>query len=317
MAEGLPYLKFNAAKWISGAITLESLEVQGLFANIMAYYWFKSGCLTLTEIKRRVKCKDVLFTTLIDNGLIKVTDDKISISFLDEQLDERGEKSKKNSINGSKGGAPKGNNNAKKEEIDKPKTTEIKPKSSQKQPKSTNIEEKRREESRIEEKRTITLSPAVADAPVADPVVFESKRSKFKDSVFEAGRLTYSKRMLDEFFNYWSEANRSNTKMRWELEKTFEIDRRFISWAKKTRDYPCMLSDSEKSILKKRHEFAISLEKHLDKYSKDVLNAFYGYWSQPENVPEPSRIRWELEEFWDLGQRLSQWHTRNLQPVGK
>lgn len=142
----LPYYKFDVAEWINGAITLESLEAQGAFINICAYYWFKSGCLTLTEIKRRVKCRQYVFDALIQNNLIKVTGDDIKITFLDEQLTERGKVSTINRLNGSKGGAPKGNNNAKKPHIDKQETTEN-------QPETSNIEENRTEESREEESK--------------------------------------------------------------------------------------------------------------------------------------------------------------------
>jgi len=147
----LPYYKFDVAEWINGAITLESLEAQGVFINICAYYWFKSGCLTLTEIKRRVKCRSYVFDALVQSNLIKVTGDDISITFLDEQLTERGKVSTINSLNGSKGGAPKGNNNAKKTHIDKQETTE-------KQPKTSNIEENRTEEEKKREEQNRTDS---------------------------------------------------------------------------------------------------------------------------------------------------------------
>lgn len=139
MAKDLPYYKHDVSEWMNGAITLESYEAQGVFINVCSYYWFKSGRLTLTEIKRRLKCKQAVFDSLVSCGVLKVTEDVISISFLDEQLEERGNKSKINSINGSKGGAPKGNSNAKKEHLGDNGTTE-------KQPKTTNIEEKRTEE---------------------------------------------------------------------------------------------------------------------------------------------------------------------------
>lgn len=42
---------------------------------------------------------------------------------------------------------------------------------------------------------------------------------------------TYSKKMVDEFFEYWSEPNKSNTKLRYQLEKTWQIDRRLKRWA--------------------------------------------------------------------------------------
>ena len=33
-----------------------------------------------------------------------------------------------------------------------------------------------------------------------------------------------------KFYNYWTEKNKSGTKERWELEKTFDVDRRFATW---------------------------------------------------------------------------------------
>jgi len=42
----------------------------------------------------------------------------------------------------------------------------------------------------------------------------------------------YPKEMLRDFFAYWSEPNRSRTKMRCELQKTWEISRRLATWAR-------------------------------------------------------------------------------------
>jgi hypothetical protein len=141
----LPYLKFNAAEWITGNITLEDFYTQGVFINICALYWFKSGCLETSEIKRRLKCKQATIDLLFNNGHIKSEGDHIKISFLDEQFVERGHISKINSQNAKKGGAPKGNSNAKKQEnnnrtvdFEQPKTTNIE--------KNKNIEEENRED---------------------------------------------------------------------------------------------------------------------------------------------------------------------------
>lgn len=46
----------------------------------------------------------------------------------------------------------------------------------------------------------------------------------------------YPKEMIREFFDYWSEPNRSNTKMRFELEKTWETNRRLSTWSKRSRE---------------------------------------------------------------------------------
>jgi uncharacterized protein YdaU (DUF1376 family) len=46
----------------------------------------------------------------------------------------------------------------------------------------------------------------------------------------------YSVEMLTAFFNYWSEPNKSKTKMRFELQKTFDIKRRLGTWACRDND---------------------------------------------------------------------------------
>jgi len=139
MAKELPYFKFYCSEWISGSITLESMCVQGLFINICALYWFKSGDITTTEIHRRIKLKQADFNRLVESNFIKIDGELVKISFLDEQFLQRNHKSCTNSKNGSLGGAPKGNKNAEK--------------NNRKQPKTTNIEEEEEEEE--EEKENI------------------------------------------------------------------------------------------------------------------------------------------------------------------
>lgn len=41
----------------------------------------------------------------------------------------------------------------------------------------------------------------------------------------------YEKTMLDAFYNYWSEPNQKGNKMKFELEKTWDIKRRLQRWA--------------------------------------------------------------------------------------
>lgn len=51
----------------------------------------------------------------------------------------------------------------------------------------------------------------------------------FKTKVFTYSNI-HSVDMLLKFFNYWSELNKSGTKMRFELEKTWEIEKRLATW---------------------------------------------------------------------------------------
>jgi len=59
---------------------------------------------------------------------------------------------------------------------------------------------------------------------------------KFKSEVFEF-LDKYPELMLNKFCNYWTEKNKSKTKMRFELEKTFEISKRLVTWASRDKDY--------------------------------------------------------------------------------
>lgn len=108
MAKELPYFKFHVSEWLNGSITLEDYYVQGVFTNICAQYWFKSGNLTLSELKRRLtEVKPNAFKSLLKSGIIEVKDDILKIKFLDEQLKESEERSKTNTANGALGGRPK------------------------------------------------------------------------------------------------------------------------------------------------------------------------------------------------------------------
>ena len=47
----------------------------------------------------------------------------------------------------------------------------------------------------------------------------------------------YGKEMVRAFFDYWSEFNRSQTKMRYELEKTWQTSRRLATWAARDKNF--------------------------------------------------------------------------------
>ena len=48
---------------------------------------------------------------------------------------------------------------------------------------------------------------------------------------------TYGRAMVREFFDYWSEPNKSRSKMRYEQEKTWDLSRRLARWANHNKDY--------------------------------------------------------------------------------
>lgn len=73
--------------------------------------------------------------------------------------------------------------------------------------------------------------------PKADPEAI-AKRQEAKKEDFYNGLVPfvsiYGKEMVRAFFDYWTEPNKSKTKMRFELEKTWDLKRRLNTWA--TRD---------------------------------------------------------------------------------
>lgn len=60
----------------------------------------------------------------------------------------------------------------------------------------------------------------------------------------------YQPQMIRNFFNYWTEKNKSGTKMRFELEKTWETSKRLMTWANRDKQ----MSKSTPSIVLKSSE---------------------------------------------------------------
>ena len=68
----------------------------------------------------------------------------------------------------------------------------------------------------------------------------ESVASKFKSEVWQAWENRYddySETMVSDFVSYWCEPNRSKTKLRYELQPTFCIERRLKTWYNNQANY--------------------------------------------------------------------------------
>lgn len=107
----LPWYKFYPDEWLLGNIQYCSDAAQLLFINAVSLYW-RNGCqLTVKELRKRCKyraekCQKCV-KELLDDGLICVKDDNISIKFLDEQMSQRNNISIVNADNGRLGGIAK------------------------------------------------------------------------------------------------------------------------------------------------------------------------------------------------------------------
>lgn len=66
------------------------------------------------------------------------------------------------------------------------------------------------------------------------PLTVEVRTSDFMSKV--SGYLNiYSKEMLREFFDYWTEMNEGGAKMRFEMQRVFDIKKRLVTWKKNER----------------------------------------------------------------------------------
>ena len=59
---------------------------------------------------------------------------------------------------------------------------------------------------------------------------FDIREAAFKEECYGFGN-EFPDTMLQKFIRYWTEPNKSHTKMRWELERTWDTHRRLLNWA--------------------------------------------------------------------------------------
>ncbi len=144
MAKDLPYFKFFCSEWNDGDITLEDFNIQGLFINVCSYYWSNECYLHIDKLKKRFKHNKEDIEYLLKSNLLHNENGFLSIHFLDEQQEERKEKSKKSSIAGKASAERRRLAKLEKELNTNPTPVEI--------PLNTNPTIKRREEEKREEK---------------------------------------------------------------------------------------------------------------------------------------------------------------------
>lgn len=108
----------------------------------------------------------------------------------------------------------------------------------------------------IKEKNIIkeTTTSVVAKKDAAKAATLSRKESFYQLLVPYVGQ--YPKEMIRAFFDYWSELNKSETKMRYELEKTWELPRRLATWASREKipsktDVGVVLKDNSPEKYKK------------------------------------------------------------------
>ena len=85
-----------------------------------------------------------------------------------------------------------------------------------------------------ETQKSLSVSVNVSDSVNVKENDIVARKLKFADSL-KPFLDKYGKEMLNDFYKYWSESNKSNTKFKMELEKTWETARRLDTWSKNER----------------------------------------------------------------------------------
>ena len=67
--------------------------------------------------------------------------------------------------------------------------------------------------------------------------LIKKRAEKFQDDCLAFTGI-YTPAMFNDFILYWTEPNKSNTKMRWEMEKTWDLSRRLGRWNSRSNSKP-------------------------------------------------------------------------------
>lgn len=208
MAKELPYFKFESQAWDTGNIQMCSRESKGLFVDLCSLYWSRLGELPYAlALQKLCNGSESAFDELKKRDIFGIVDDNIVIEFLDEQLSEF------NLISEERRKA------AKKRWSDA-NALQMESKS------NASREEKKREDKRKGEKTSV----------VADKSATPEDRSKLFMEKIAIHLESYPKEMLRSFYDYWTEMNDGGRRMRFEMQRVFDIKKRLATWSKREKE---------------------------------------------------------------------------------
>lgn len=113
------------------------------------------------------------------------------------------------------------------------------------------------------------------------------------------------------------------TLVKWEdLQSNDRQSTEYLTSHRQSNDKPSTTTKEDKEIKETKNsidsrklKFATTLKPFEVKYGKDMLNAFYKYWTEPNK--SNTKFRYELEKTWSLDRRLETWsrNDKNFQPT--
>jgi len=201
--EKLQWFKFTPTDWVMGKIQRCPEITQARFMRLICLYWNKECILSYEDAEIEIDIEHL--EILINKKIIKILNDFICIEFLNEQLCNISETSEKR----RQAVLQRWNKVKQKDTIVLNNNTIV----------LQNDTEKRREE-----KDNIIVNS------------IDSRKLKFANTL-KPFIHNYGKELIREFYNYWTEPNKSNTKFKQELQKTWSLERRLETWAKNDTNF--------------------------------------------------------------------------------
>lgn len=97
----------------------------------------------------------------------------------------------------------------------------------------------------------------------------------------------------------------STTAKEYKKERIYKKETSTVVDAKKS--FSLSLAEN---LEKRNKSFYQSLVPYVDTYGKELIRAFYDYWTEPNK--SKTKMRFELEKTWDVKRRLNTWASRNF-----
>lgn len=223
----LQWFKFTPSDWMMGKIQRCPEITQARFMRLCCLYWNKEA--NLLRDDAIIEIDQEHYDILISKKIIQDDGAHVFIQFLDEQLEDITLTSK------SKSRAAKirwERYNAKQvQSTSNADAMHVHTDAMQNDAEKRREEERDKREREREKERELTTE--------GEPSTFKN----LNDRKIEFGTLvkdfvgTYSDDMCKRFFNYWTESNVNGKKMRFEMEKVFDLKRRLATWAKNDKEW--------------------------------------------------------------------------------
>ena len=93
------------------------------------------------------------------------------------------------------------------------------------------------------------------------------RKFNFKFLIWDLKEISIE--IKNEFFNYWSEANHSNTKMKFELEKTWDLQKRINRWILNSKKWAKPEQKSKVEMAISNHQKALKMIQNYNNNTND------------------------------------------------